>query len=146
MTKAPLESAAVATGVAFALFAVWIGRIAVKVRQQAEKRRQFNQVDWKIKDLPCAALWVQAINVEALGSWFVPLLLRVLKKFPVQWALDKSIQAMREADQHDLLPKILCNPKAQQDLQGRLDSYYEDIMQTKAMAPMAKIINFGKIL
>ena len=51
---------------------------------------------------------------------------------------------MKDADEQGIVPKILCDAKAQKDMQERLDLYYEDIARSETIYPFGKILNYGE--
>jgi Sulfotransferase family len=86
---------------------------------------------------------VRFINAGGLGSGFASVMLWIINTLLVQPALKRSIELMEQADNEGTAPWILCNEQARDDMQERVQVYYNAIRSSPTLTQMGKIINFA---
>lgn len=124
----------------------WIGHGILRTHRANQKRNEFNQNDWKINGLVQPAYLVQFINNVVGGNLFAYFMLKVLKMVLIEPAVRKSVAVMKLANKEESssssMPKILCDEKAQREMQERLEYYYEAIMNSTILDPFGKIFYY----
>jgi len=144
-----METWLTVTTVSIILITHWILYFRRKVSHNDRATIEWNNVEWKIEGLVRPAYWVRFINAGAFGSnhsnsYFSILrfFLYLIKHYMVEPALQKSLQLMHEADQQGIVPKILCNQQARQQMQRRSENYYIDLYETSSLSIVGKLLNY----
>ncbi len=125
---------------------------ACKVKVQDDAYMHWNETDWHIDRLAKPTYIVRLINAVGCGcgpACFSSAMLPIIDALAVQPALKQSLDLMKAADETNIndgvgvIPPILCDAQARQDMKDRVAEYYEDIKASKTITTMSRIILYS---
>ena len=124
---------------AFALFLIYL---LIKLRANDRAYLEMNKIDWKINLLPKPSLVVRLFNI-VVGKFGASLLITLLEKTLINFALKKSLNQMEKTEASGKVPAILCDASARGALRERLSNYADNMRESVSLNASAKLFLYA---
>ena len=128
------------------VIAVYIGYFTHQVQLSDAKYAEWNNSEWHIDQFSRPSFPIRFINAHFSGAnshGGDSKLLSLMRNYLVTPALDKVVKLMEQADDDDIVPKILCDSDARSNLIQRVDGFYTDIQSSQSLTYVGKILLYA---